>query len=355
MIVGIDLGTTNSLVGVWRDGAVSLIPNSLGHLLTPSAVGVGDDGSILVGLAAARAPRHASGADGSDLQALHGHRPADLRRREGLSARGAFGAGAALAQGRRRGISRRAGRRGHHHRPGLLQRYPAQGHQGGGHARWPQGRTAVDRADRGGARLWAQCRRPGRAHSRRRSRRRHLRRVAAAPLRGRGRSARDRGRQPARRRGFRRRHRRGLHGRARRCGRPADRRRSDRRRAAAPGRACEARAQQPGPHHPLGRARGQADRVDDLARPVRSAERAAAGAAARADGAGAARRAGRSRPAHAHHSRRRRLADAVVPPADRAAVPAAAGLSGQPRGGGGARRGGARRPRRCAAPASKRW
>jgi molecular chaperone HscC len=52
MIVGIDLGTTNSLVGVWRDGAVALIPNSLGHLLTPSAVGLGDNGTILVGLAA---------------------------------------------------------------------------------------------------------------------------------------------------------------------------------------------------------------------------------------------------------------------------------------------------------------
>jgi molecular chaperone HscC len=52
MIVGIDLGTTNSLVGVWRDGAATLIPNSLGHALTPSAVGLGDDRSILVGLAA---------------------------------------------------------------------------------------------------------------------------------------------------------------------------------------------------------------------------------------------------------------------------------------------------------------
>ncbi len=52
MIVGIDLGTTNSLIGVWRDGAVTLIPNSLGHALTPSAVGLGDDRSILVGLAA---------------------------------------------------------------------------------------------------------------------------------------------------------------------------------------------------------------------------------------------------------------------------------------------------------------
>jgi molecular chaperone HscC len=52
MIVGIDLGTTNSLVGIWRDGAAELIPNALGHLLTPSAVGLGDDRTILVGLAA---------------------------------------------------------------------------------------------------------------------------------------------------------------------------------------------------------------------------------------------------------------------------------------------------------------
>jgi molecular chaperone HscC len=52
MIVGIDLGTTNSLGGIWRDGAATLIPNSLGHTLTPSAVGLGDDRTILVGLAA---------------------------------------------------------------------------------------------------------------------------------------------------------------------------------------------------------------------------------------------------------------------------------------------------------------
>jgi len=52
MIVGIDLGTTNSLIGIWRDGAPVLIPNALGHALTPSAVGLGDDGAILVGLPA---------------------------------------------------------------------------------------------------------------------------------------------------------------------------------------------------------------------------------------------------------------------------------------------------------------
>ena len=37
MIVGIDLGTTNCAIGVWRDGQAELIPNSLGHRLTPSA------------------------------------------------------------------------------------------------------------------------------------------------------------------------------------------------------------------------------------------------------------------------------------------------------------------------------
>jgi molecular chaperone HscC len=52
MIVGIDLGTTNSLVGIWRDGKATLIPNSLGHMLTPSVVGLGNDGAILVGLPA---------------------------------------------------------------------------------------------------------------------------------------------------------------------------------------------------------------------------------------------------------------------------------------------------------------
>jgi molecular chaperone HscC len=52
MLVGIDLGTTNSLIGFWRDGAVTLVPNSLGHVLTPSVVGAGDNGEMLVGYAA---------------------------------------------------------------------------------------------------------------------------------------------------------------------------------------------------------------------------------------------------------------------------------------------------------------
>ncbi|MDR2875514.1 MAG: molecular chaperone HscC [Methylobacillus sp.] len=52
MIIGIDLGTTNSLVGVFRDGQPRLVPNALGHVLTPSVVSLADDGSMLTGLAA---------------------------------------------------------------------------------------------------------------------------------------------------------------------------------------------------------------------------------------------------------------------------------------------------------------
>ncbi len=52
VIIGIDLGTTNSLAAIWRDGRPQLIPNSLGEYLTPSVVSLDDDGTVLVGRAA---------------------------------------------------------------------------------------------------------------------------------------------------------------------------------------------------------------------------------------------------------------------------------------------------------------
>ena len=48
-IIGIDLGTTNSLGAVYRNGKVELIPNRFGSFLTPSVVSVTEDGTILVG------------------------------------------------------------------------------------------------------------------------------------------------------------------------------------------------------------------------------------------------------------------------------------------------------------------
>jgi len=48
-IIGIDLGTTNSACGFWRDGEVELIPNRSGDYLTPSVVGLDGDNNVIVG------------------------------------------------------------------------------------------------------------------------------------------------------------------------------------------------------------------------------------------------------------------------------------------------------------------
>ena len=52
IIVGIDLGTTNSEVAIVRGGRVEVIPVAPGVRILPSLVGVADDGSLLVGEAA---------------------------------------------------------------------------------------------------------------------------------------------------------------------------------------------------------------------------------------------------------------------------------------------------------------
>ncbi|MDA1585777.1 molecular chaperone HscC [Bacillus cereus group sp. TH230-1LC] len=48
-IIGIDLGTTNSLVATWSEDGATLIPNVLGEFLTPSVVSVDETGEVLVG------------------------------------------------------------------------------------------------------------------------------------------------------------------------------------------------------------------------------------------------------------------------------------------------------------------
>lgn len=52
MLIGIDLGTTNSAVGIWDGGVASLIPNALGEFLTPSAISIEKDGTLHVGATA---------------------------------------------------------------------------------------------------------------------------------------------------------------------------------------------------------------------------------------------------------------------------------------------------------------
>lgn len=53
MIVGIDLGTTHSLVGHFSAEGPRLFPNALGDFLTPSVVSLDDEGRVIVGRAAA--------------------------------------------------------------------------------------------------------------------------------------------------------------------------------------------------------------------------------------------------------------------------------------------------------------
>lgn len=54
MLIGIDLGTSNSAVSIWQDGQAVLVPNAYGQNLTPSVIGLDDDGHIVTG-----APAHA--------------------------------------------------------------------------------------------------------------------------------------------------------------------------------------------------------------------------------------------------------------------------------------------------------
>src|SRR6188472_663518 len=48
-IIGIDLGTTNSVVAVMEGNQVKVIPNQEGNRLTPSVVAFTDKGETLVG------------------------------------------------------------------------------------------------------------------------------------------------------------------------------------------------------------------------------------------------------------------------------------------------------------------
>ena len=48
VVAGIDLGNSNSVIAVLKNGKVSIVPNSIGDSITPSVVEILDD-KILVG------------------------------------------------------------------------------------------------------------------------------------------------------------------------------------------------------------------------------------------------------------------------------------------------------------------
>ena len=69
MIIGVDLGTTNSVAAYTTESGPKLIPNALGEVLTPSVVGFEPGGHLLIGAAA------------KEYQVLHPERCAALFKR----------------------------------------------------------------------------------------------------------------------------------------------------------------------------------------------------------------------------------------------------------------------------------
>ena len=200
--VGIDLGTTNSVVSVLEAGEPTVIPNAEGARTTPSVVGFSKSGEVLVGEVA---KRQAITNPDRTIRSVKRHMGTDWTvdidgkkyTPQEISARILQ-----KLEARRRGLPGRHRHPGRHHRARVLRRRPAHRHQGGGPDRGPRGAAHHQRAHRGGAGLRPRQGRHRRPHRPRvRPRRRHVRRVGARDRRGRLRSEVDpRRHQPRRRR-----------------------------------------------------------------------------------------------------------------------------------------------------------
>ena len=210
-IIGIDLGTTNSVVAVMEGGEVTVIPNQEGSRLTPSVVAFTSKGETLVGEPAKRqAVTNPKGTIYS-IKRFMGRRHGEVQAEEKMVPYEVVGGADDFvkvrvggkeytppeisafdppqAQGGRREPPRAQGPQGGHHRPGLLQRQPAPGHQGRRPDRRARGRADHQRADRRGAGLRPR-QEEEREDRRLRPRRRHLRHLDPRRRRRRLRGAR---------------------------------------------------------------------------------------------------------------------------------------------------------------------
>ena len=183
--VGIDLGTTNSVVAVLEGGEPTVIANAEGARTTPSVVAFAKNGEVLVGEVAKRQAVTNIDRTIRSVKRHMGTRLEAADRRQVVHAAADQRLRPAEAQARRGGLPRRAGHRRGHHRAGVLLRRPAPGHQGGRRDRGPQRPAHRQRADRRGPGLRPRQGRQRPDHPGLRPRWRHLRRVPARGRQGR--------------------------------------------------------------------------------------------------------------------------------------------------------------------------
>ena len=195
--VGIDLGTTNSVVAVLEGGEPTVIANAEGSRTTPSVVAFAKNGEVLVGEVAKR--QAVTNVDRT-IRSVKRHMGTDWTVKIDDKKFTAQQISAFILQKLKRDAEAYLGEKitdAVITVPGVLQRRAAAGHQGGRPDRRAERAAHHQRAHRRGARLP-----PGQGerghHPGLRPRWRHVRRLAARGRRGRGRGQGDQRRQPPR-------------------------------------------------------------------------------------------------------------------------------------------------------------
>ena len=196
--VGIDLGTTNSVVAVLEGGEPTVIPNAEGSRTTPSVVAFAKGGEVLVGEVAKR--QAVTNVDRT-IRSVKRHMGTDWKVRIDDKDYRPQQISAFVLQKLKRDAEAYLGEQVTHAVitvPAYFSDARAPGHQGGRRDRRPDRRPDHQRADRRGARVRAGQDRSGPDDPGLRPRWRHLRRLPAGDRRRRLRGEGHQRRQPAR-------------------------------------------------------------------------------------------------------------------------------------------------------------